>query len=386
MLQATPSEVPSSGKAASSKGAIRAAVLLLLHHSATAAGSLYGITRVRNSASCSGAVSGCAQLVSVDAATGALANVGAGHDPLVAVGDLAVAAGGTFYTLADGWNGTGTVLLGIDVADGSEACRRAVPSIGEVAIVGGGQSLVHDATHGRLLLAGLALNETTQHYHHLVLASKLPGCGPFEQLGTFGDGDFEPMAHATTFDAATQRLFVTVSTGAHGYGLATVHVPAAAPPAGAPAGPLPWSVVPMEDGATHVLWGAAWDAVGKVLAGPAVRAGGPGVDWRTLDPVRGAWSSRALAGDNASAFTSLDGNLGSVRAHDDAAGSGSGALYSLLGQGSGDDDAAHTMVLAEIDVATGAVVNSAPLHGDVGESGSILLQMALDASTPLEGM
>ena len=128
----------------------------------------------------------------------------------------------------------------------------------------------------------------------------------------------------------------------------------------------------MEDGKT--LWGAAFDAASKLLAGPAVRASGPGVDWRTLDPVRDAWSSRALAGNNATSFTSLDGNLGSVRAYDES----DGVLYSLLGEGSGDDDTAHSMHLAKIDVATGAVVSSAPLHGDVGDSGSILLQLALN--------
>ena len=73
---------------------------------------------------------GCTQLVHVDTATGRLTNIGQGHQPLAAVGeilklppprvlfpstnlavslagDLAVIAHGVYYYLGDGWNGTG---------------------------------------------------------------------------------------------------------------------------------------------------------------------------------------------------------------------------------------------------------------------------------------
>jgi hypothetical protein len=44
----------------------------------------------------------------------------------------------TYYYLGDGLNGTGTVLMGLSLADGSEVCRSSVKAIGEIGIVGGG--------------------------------------------------------------------------------------------------------------------------------------------------------------------------------------------------------------------------------------------------------
>ena len=56
-----------------------ASLLVLFLALACTEATLYGLTRVRNSNACSGAVSGCAQLVSVDAATGVLTNIGVSH-------------------------------------------------------------------------------------------------------------------------------------------------------------------------------------------------------------------------------------------------------------------------------------------------------------------
>ena len=92
--------------------------------------ALYGLTRVRNSAACSGAASGCTQLVSVNATTGTLKNIG--NTPvqtLAAVGDLVAIdeAERLYYFLGDGWNGTGTWLVGLSLDSGEEvrgvACR-----------------------------------------------------------------------------------------------------------------------------------------------------------------------------------------------------------------------------------------------------------------------
>ena len=109
----------------------RAAVLLVGTASGTAAPpALYGLTRVRNSAACSGAASGCTQLVSVNATTGTLKNIG--NTPvqtLAAVGDLVAIdeAERLYYFLGDGWNGTGTWLVGLSLDSGEEvrgvACR-----------------------------------------------------------------------------------------------------------------------------------------------------------------------------------------------------------------------------------------------------------------------
>ena len=55
---------------------------------------MYGLVRVANSSSCSGAASGCAQLVAVDPGTGALSKIGVGHQALAALGDLVAIDGG----------------------------------------------------------------------------------------------------------------------------------------------------------------------------------------------------------------------------------------------------------------------------------------------------
>ena len=136
----------------------------------------------------------------------------------------------------------------------------------------------------------------------------------------------------------------------------------------------------MHDGTAEAMWGMAsvqaQNQDGRPhdrLVSPAVPIGRPGVDWRSLELATGAWASRALASPDNTSWTSLDGNLGSVRAFD----RDGGALYTLLGQGEGDDDSAHSTHLAKIDVSSGAVLQHAPLNGDVGSSGSILLQLAL---------
>ena len=55
--------------------------------------AMYGLVRVPNSVSCTGATSGCSQLVAVDQATGVLSKIGAGHKTLAALGDLVGACG-----------------------------------------------------------------------------------------------------------------------------------------------------------------------------------------------------------------------------------------------------------------------------------------------------
>ena len=150
---------------------------------------MYGLTRVPNSASCSGALSGCLQLVGIDLGTGKLSKIGKGHTPLAAVGDLRVVADNVYYVLADECgkpcNSTGSVLLGISVADGSEVCRRKVPSLAEVGLVGGGQSLHHDTKNSRLILSGLNSTDGGEHFTHVLLSAPLKTCGPFTKLGEF---------------------------------------------------------------------------------------------------------------------------------------------------------------------------------------------------------
>jgi hypothetical protein len=110
-----------------------AAVFLHVGAAAAAPPTLYGLTRVRNSAACTGAVSGCTQLVSVNATTGTLKTIGSTPvQTLAAVGDLVAIdeAERLYYFLGDGWNGTGTWLVGLSLDSGEEvrgAPRRRPP-------------------------------------------------------------------------------------------------------------------------------------------------------------------------------------------------------------------------------------------------------------------
>ena len=252
---------------------------------------LYGLTRVKNGPHCSGAVSGCTQLVSVDEKTGTLSNIGHGHTPIAPVGDLGVidSKREIYYYLGDGWNGTGTVLYGIGLQDGGEVCRAYVKEIGEVGIVGGGQSMVVDASTQELVIAGLATkNNGTSYFHKILSAPMQGGCGPFKDLGTFQDGDYEPMAHGSAIDPNGHRLFVTLSTQAHAYGLGIASLPK---------GTL--KVLPMS--LTNSLWGPVWVGKDKKLYGVASDEENRCIAWRSVDPDSGKWTSSALkmaAGSN----------------------------------------------------------------------------------------
>lgn len=325
--------------------------------------ALYGLTRVRNSASCSGAVSGCAQLVSIDMSTGVLKNIGHGHTPLSGNNDLGVVVGDLYYLLGDGWNGTGTVLTGISTKDGSESCRAFLPSLAEVGLVGGGQSLLHDTKNKRLLLAGLN-QSSTGVVTHFLLSAPVGGCGPFTKLGEFGDGDYEPMAHGSGLDVEGQRVFDTLSTGPHGYGMGVISV-----------GSVNLSAV-YTMSASQQLWGPNYLSSSKKVVGPMQANAGPGIEWRTLDPDTGAWTNAPLkyapSLGNVS-FPGLLGNLGSVRAFDPEA----EVVYTLAGRG---NPSFPTTEVVQIDAKTGTLTaHSGKLSGDVGWSGSIIEQLAVAA-------
>jgi hypothetical protein len=376
---------------------------------ATARPELFGLTRVKCPAGVPHALSGCAQLVSVDVDTGKLTNIGQGHNPLAAVGDLRVVANGVYYVLADNCgqpcNASGTVLLGISLSDGSEVCRADVPSLAEVGLVGGGQSLSHDTKNGRLVLTGPNSTDGGQSYTHRLLTAPLAtqngrggSCGPFTRVGEFGDADFEPMAHGSELDADGQRLFVTLSTGAHSYGMGVIDVSSAKLIATFPMdsqedtmwGPtfLPTSPTSSSAPATAAAAAnsrmavSAKEADGRGRAAPLLVGVGSaipsGIDWRSLDPQSGHWTSTPLKyapGVNVT-FPGLMGNLGSVRAFDRR----EGVLYVMAGRG---DPGAPAVEIVKIDVASGTLVaHSGALTGDTGISGSILSQLSLSPSAP----
>ena len=87
-----------------------------------------------------------------------------------------------------------------------------------------------------------------------------------------------------------------------------------------------------------------------------------------LDPKAGAWKSRPLAFAANTTFSTLWGNLGSVRAYDSSA----SELFVLMAQGTSEE-----LHLGRIDATSGTVTSHARLHGDVGISGEIILSLAI---------
>tara|TARA_B110000208_G_scaffold75577_1_gene97173 strand:+ start:41 stop:1150 length:1110 start_codon:yes stop_codon:yes gene_type:complete len=355
--------------------------LLLGAASSSSPPQLYGLTRIRNSPACSGAASGCSQLVRVDAASGTLTNVGTGHQQLAALGDLVTidAVHRVYYFLADGWNGTGTWLVGLSLDTGAIVQRKAVPQIGEFGIVGGGQSLSLDAARSRLIVSGLHQIDPIANatdYEHIVLTAKLVAHNEpivFTQIGTFGDSAYMPIAHASQLDDAGTTLYVDLSPSAHSYGIGVVDVSPASPAAKN----VLRKVIAMPGGKDQ-MWGMSFLQTDAAGGGGGGGGGGSLVsvqqnsadytlNWRTLNPATEAWTSRPLK--NAGNFTTIDGNLESIRAFDAA----SSIVYVLLSIQN--QEQYH---IGAIDVVTGTLKSfSPPLNGDTGWSGSVLLQMAL---------
>jgi hypothetical protein len=354
---------------------------------AAPAPEMYGLVRVANSASCSGAASGCAQLVSVDPATGALSKIGAGHQALAALGDLVAIdeRRRTYYFLGGGWNSSATYLVGLSLDTGAERCSAALPSIGEYGVVGGGQSLSLDAARDRLIITGLAAPQGP----HVALSVDLggaggaggsgDGCGPLTQLGSFPYSGSLPVAHASVLDDAGTTLYVDLAVDEHSYGIGVVDVapPSAAATAAtaavataatAAAPSLLKRVIPMDNGVQQ-MWGMTWLAQARRLVAVQhnTQEGTPrkygALDWRTLDPAAAAWTNAPLghAAFNATMnFTAQWGNLGSVRAYDSKA----GVLYALLAIGR--QEKVH---IGAVDCATGALQAFSP---QLSEGGKLL--------------
>lgn len=173
---------------------------LLLHTAATHATTtpvLYGLTRVKNSPSCSGAPSGCTQLVHINSHNGTLTKKGNGHQTIAAVGDLGVIDSNNrlYYYLGDGWNGTGTILMALHLQNGSVACAMNLNAhIKTVGIVGGEQSLL--ISTDKIFVTGLS----SAAGPHVILVAPLTasGCLTFQQIGSFPYSGELPVAHSTT--------------------------------------------------------------------------------------------------------------------------------------------------------------------------------------------
>ena len=188
-----------------------------------ATSSFYGLIRDKNSPSCSGAPSGCTNLVSINPANGTITKIGPGHTTLAAVGDLAKidADNHIYYYLGDGWNGTGTLLITLDLNTGTERCQTNLNAhIKTLGIVGGEQSL--SIVNQQIFVTGI----TSASGPHVILVAPLPknGCPTFQAIGSFPYSGNLPVAHSTTIDASNDRLYSTVSTGKHTYGIDVIHL------------------------------------------------------------------------------------------------------------------------------------------------------------------
>ena len=172
-------------------------------------------------------------LVSVNETSGVLADLGPPHTELASTGDLCAidSSLGVFYYLGD--TSSGTTLVGLSVADGSEVCSSVVSSLEEIGIVGAGQSLDFDPSSNSLILSGVYQENGTQHAvlrllldtsattRALAMSSKdriqmLGGCGvddTFKTVSFFGDDAYLPFVHASALDVTGQRLFVTLQPG-----------------------------------------------------------------------------------------------------------------------------------------------------------------------------
>lgn len=170
-----------------------------------------------------------------------------------------------------------------------------------------------------------------------------------------------------------------MSTGAHTYGIGVIDVtpPAAraqsdsADPAAARRDLLK-SVIPMPGGAAQ-MWGMSWDPFASLLKSVQQSATEPTLDWRTLDPLLAPaqWHSRALGAS--AGFTSVGGNLESVRAFDCSAGPQGERLFVIVSKSN--EGAPH---IGTIDASEGQLLSASPaLSGDTGWSGSVLLQLAM---------
>ena len=213
-------------------------------------------------------------------------------------------------------------------------------------------------------------------YEHIVLTAKLVAHNEpivFTQIGTFGDSAYMPIAHASQLDDAGTTLYVDLSPSAHSYGIGVVDVSPASPAAKN----VLRKVIAMPGGKDQ-MWGMSFLQTDAAGGGGGGGGGGSLVsvqqnsadytlNWRTLNPATEAWTSRPLK--NAGNFTTIDGNLESIRAFDAA----SSIVYVLLSIQN--QEQYH---IGAIDVVTGTLKSfSPPLNGDTGWSGSVLLQMAL---------
>ena len=320
----------------------RCVVLLLLSLIAHAAGHLYGLAMVRN---------GPSEVALTKVSDSGNATI-VGPPLMVtdAMGDLTAVdvKSRVLYYLGD--TVQGATLVGVSLDDGREQCRGLVP-IHEIGYVGIGQSLDWDENDQSLVVTGLWSNTTT----HVVLRNK--GCiggrlSANDIIGSFGDGNYLPMNHASALDSAGQRLFLSVALNKTVSGIGIVDLKK-----------LSMKVIP-EDSSQHIMAGMQWDPVGKRLLGIApTLSNTPNLFVRTLElTAEGApvWKDVVVPHQP---YQWLYGNSGTVSAFDPQ----NGFLYILAAKvpsmKPGKAPSMPPMHLIKIDVHSGRVVASPPTSG-----------------------
>ena len=248
--------------------------------------------------------------------------------------------------------------------------------------------MVVDANKNEVIVAGLVSKNNGSSYYHRIMKAPLDGgCGPFTKLGSFGDGDYEPMAHGSEIDAENNRMFITLAPSARSYSMGVVSYPS---------GKL--KSLPMTN--TDNIWGPVLSD--NKLFG--IASDGTGLAWRSLDPDAGDWTSEGLkmAEGATIKFDQLWGNLGSVRAHNHL----THELYVLIGRQNSDtihckwkinppdrpapfsvssifilnfDEICDVYIVAAINMKAGRLTSASPpaLSGDTGFSGEILMNLAI---------
>ena len=178
--------------------------------------TLYGLDLVHNAPA-------QAALCTVDPDSGNVTVLGPGMSELFGMSDLVAIANSLFFYLGD--TSAGATLVALDLKTGTKACSAHV-DVAEIQFVGIGQSLDYDASTDTLLLSGVSLNRT-EHVVYRGDASRT--CGGFTKVGTYGLSDYLPMLHASTLDAAAQRLYVGLAPSSDGAALGVIDLTGKAP-------------------------------------------------------------------------------------------------------------------------------------------------------------
>ena len=290
-------------------------------------------------------------LATIEIETGNVTFVNASTPPITeaaATGDLSAVDDkrGLFYFLGD--TSSGATLVALNLSTGAKVCSNVISDIAEIQFVGLGQSLDFDTANDGLVLSGVSTTDPTKHV--VYRTKSLPELASatcdieFESLGTFGLASYIPMLHASSFDAAGQRLFVQLaSNNGQDYAVGIIALDE---------GNATISSVDVET--DSMFYGMHWDPKTATLLG--VVPVGTALGLLQLDPEEAEWSTNILQSAPKD-WTTLYGNEGDMSTFDPSG----RKLYFMAGNL---DDG--TTQLAEVDVDIFNVTAVPEITGDTG--------------------